>query len=402
MYIARQPIFNKNMEIYGYELLFRADTNVQKFIHTSAQSATAVVLGGLFEHGIEHIVGKSKAFVNFDYEFIMSDAIEIIDANSLVIEVLENVKIDAVILERIAELKKKGYCIALDDFENDEYSSKAVPYADIIKYDIMNTPLPEIVLEVRRILRQNKLVLAEKIETEEEFQMAKKMGFQLFQGYFFCKPNIVSSDTNGKKTSPAVYAQILAEIRSENFNYDKVVNIIETDVNISYRLLKIIGNKNGEDRFKSIKNALVKMGRKEIERWISVLMLQDLADNKPDELFRLSLVRSRFSEYVAQKSIFRKDKEEISMMCLFSLIDVILEKPMDEAITSLPFSQDVIQSLLNKNGKYSNLCRLINAYENGYWNEVGCYADQIGINADEISSGYLNAIEWAKKIIETY
>ena len=188
-------------------------------------------------------MGNAKAFVNFDYEFIMSDLIELIDSGTLVIEVLENVKIDQAMLDRLLELKGKGYSIALDDFENDEYSSKAVPYADIIKYDIINTPLAKIDKEVREAKKRKKVLLAEKIETEEEFIQAKKMGFQLFQGYFFCKPNIVSSSVNGKKTSTSVYAQILSEIKNNDFSYDNIVRIIETDVNISYRLLHIIGTR---------------------------------------------------------------------------------------------------------------------------------------------------------------
>lgn len=402
MYIARQPIFKKNLEVYGYELLFRNDVDSKMYSGVSSQSATAVVLGGLFEHGIEHIVSDAKAFVNFDYDFLMSDAIELIDPSVLVIEILENVKIDELILDRILELKMKGYHIALDDFENDEYSSKAIPFANIIKYDVLNTPLKEIEKEVKEAVLSSKILLAEKIETEEEFYLAKKMGFQLFQGYFFCKPNIIASDTNGKKTSTAVYAQILSEIRSNEFNYDSVVKIIEADVNISYRLIKIIGNKKIEDRFNSIKNVLIRMGKKEIERWISVLMLQEISDNKPDELFKLSLIRSKFSELLAINSIFKRDKEEISLMCLFSLIDVILEEPMEDAIKSLPLSKEIVNTLLYGSGKYAPLCKLIGAYEKGDWNSVNQYVKEIGIEQNKVSNLYLNAIEWTKKIIESY
>ena len=151
-----------------------------------------------------------------------------------------------------------------------------------------------------------------------------------------------------------------------------------------------------------IKNVLIRMGKKEIERWISVLMLQEISDNKPDELFKLSLIRSKFSELLAINSIFKRDKEEISLMCLFSLIDVILEEPMEDAIKSLPLSKEIVNTLLYGSGKYAPLCKLIGAYEKGDWNSVNQYVKEIGIEQNKVSNLYLNAIEWTKKIIESY
>ena len=191
MYIARQPIFNKLMKIYGYELLYRDASEAVSFGNASSSAATATVIGGLFEQGINKIVGKAKAFVNFDYDFIMSENIELIDPETLVIEVLETVEVNPVLVERLHYLRAKGYKIALDDFEESLNNYPIVYIADIIKYDIIITPLESIEEEVKEALAQGKVVLAEKIETEEEFQKACDMGFQLFQGYFFSKPKIV-------------------------------------------------------------------------------------------------------------------------------------------------------------------------------------------------------------------
>jgi len=402
MFIARQPIFNKALRIYGYELLFRADSDSSGFSGASSTSATAAVMGGLFEQGLNGVVGSSKAFVNFDYDFIMSDMIELIDSTALVIEILETVQVDDRLLERIQSLKKRGYKVALDDFINDENSSKMTPCADIIKFDIRNTPLDMIRKQVKEALADKKVLLAEKIETTEEFQEAKRMGFQLFQGYFFCKPNIVPYGIGSKKSSHVVYARIMEELKKEDFLYEKISDIIETDVDLSYRLFKILGNKKEERNLNSIKNALVRMGRLEIERWVSILMLQDISKDKPDELFRISLIRSRFGEFIAHNSSFSKYQDEFSLLCLFSVLDVMLDCSMEEALSGLPVSDDVAELLIDGSGRFMPLFMLLRSYESGDWSEVEEYLEIVQIDPGILAEGYLSAIGWAAGIVNAY
>lgn len=402
MFIARQPIFNKAMKIYGYELLFRSTEDSKVFSNASSSSATAVVIGGLFEQGIDKIVGNNKAFVNFDYDFIMSDLIELIDPSTLVIEILETVIIDEALINRIKSLRKKGYTIALDDFVEDYFNFPAIEVADIIKYDIMATPLDTIGLEVQDALNKKKILLAEKIETEEEYIKAKAMGFSLFQGFFFSRPNIVKNKMSAKKTSKAIYTNIIKELKKENFSYERITNIIESDVNLSYRLLYSISHKNEKNKYSSIKIALVRMGLLEIERWIRLLMLQDIAGDKPDEIFRLSLIRSKFGEYVAERSILADRKDEISMMCLFSMLDVLLDSTMQEALEGLDISMDIYEAFLFNTGKLKPICALLRAYESADWKMVDFYAEKIVNKPIDLTEGYLKAIKWASDIMDIY
>ncbi|MFT4007070.1 MAG: EAL domain-containing protein [Lacrimispora sp.] len=401
MFIARQPIFNRALKIYGYELLFRSSETSNAFSNATSLSATAVVFGGLFEQGIDKIVGKEKAFVNFDYEFIMSDMIELINPETLVIEVLETVKFDSVLLARIQELRSKGYKIALDDFDDDYFGCPAVSMSDIIKYDILATPLDTLHAEVRDAISKNRVLLAEKVETEEEYQKAKRMGFQLFQGYFFSKPKIVPGTLRTKRSPKTVYIQLLKELKKKDFSFDKITKFVESDVNLSYRLLCIISHKK-ESQYDSIRNALVHMGRNEIERWISVVMLQNVAADKPDEVFKLSLLRSKFGEYIAAHSSLKGRKDEAAMMFLFSLLDVILDSSMKEALQELAISNDITDALINGTGIFKPLCMLMRAYENGDWNEVEKYAKAINVSSESLTIGYISAIGWASKIMYFY
>ena len=246
MFIARQPIFDKTKEVYGYELLFRGSNTSNAYNGTSAESSTAVVLGGLFEIGVDKIVGDKKAFVNFNYNSLMSNSIELVDPSTLIIEVLEDVEVDARLMRRLDSLHKEGYRIALDDFVQSIKDFKIVPIADIIKYDLIATPLDTIQDEVMEALRRKKVLLAEKVETEEEFIAARKMGFQLFQGYFFSKPVIVAG-LKGKKPDITIYRRILNELHQEEPSFQGLAEILETDVSVAYRLVNVVSKKNEHD-----------------------------------------------------------------------------------------------------------------------------------------------------------
>ena len=395
MYIARQPIFDRNLNVYGYELLYRAEQDATCFKGTSAASATATVLLGLMELGLENIVEKKKAFVNFDYDFLLTDAIELIHPEKMIIEVLETTSLDERIGVRLQELKERGYKIALDDFEKDIKTVGLLDSVEIIKYDIMITPLTQITEDVRYALDKNMILLAEKIETQEEFELAKKMGFHLFQGYFFSKPNIVGG-LKTKFSSKIIYQRLISELHEEFPSFKKMAEIIETDVNLAYRILLISGKKKSNN---TIAKVLQMMGLKEFERWLNVLLMQELAGKKPKELIRLSLVRTKFGELIAMNSSFRSRSHEIALMCLFSVLDAMLDLPMEEALVDLPISDDARELLVHQMGDLVPIREIILCYEQGECQNVLERADQIQIEAHKMGELYVEAIKWADAIM---
>lgn len=397
MFIARQPIFDNSMKIYGYELLYRENEKSTTFGNVSSKKATANVLGNLFEIGIDNITDGQKAFINFDYEFLLSDVIELINPDKLIIEVLEDIKVDDRLMKRLIELQEKGYQIALDDFVENYDNYPIVHITNIIKYDIIATPLNTIAVEVKTAIREGKTVLAEKIETEEEYKRAKEMGFDLFQGYFFKKPSIIGQ-SNNKKSIKLNYVNILSELAKPEPSYDTISEIIETDVNLAYRLLRVIRNNRSEGNFYSIRKSLVYMGFREIERWINILMLQDLATNKPMELTRLSLIRSRFGASLAKNSKLQARYNEIYAMLLFSTLDALLDLPMREALDGILLSQDIREALTYNSGDLNPMLDLVFAYEKGNWNKVKILTDELGIGEEEVYKEYLDALKYCKTI----
>jgi EAL and modified HD-GYP domain-containing signal transduction protein len=398
MFIARQPIFNKVMEVYGYELLFREDSDSKNFGGASATHATASVLSNLFESGIDQIVDDKRAFINFDADFINSDFPELIESHRLIIEVLEDVIVDEQLIARLKNLKKNGYRIALDDFVSDYDEYPLVPLADIIKFDLMMTPLHTIKVEVKTALAQNKVLLAEKIETEAEYIEAKKMGFTLFQGFFFSKPSIVGK-ANHKSNTKSQYSRIISELVKEEPSYQVLAEIIEKDANLAYRVMRIISSRAGDDLVYSIKRALTYMGLKEIERWINILMMQDLGSHKPKELMILSLVRTKFAESIAIHANLKKYKYEASMMGLFSTIDAMLDQNMSDALDGISLPKSIKDTLIEHEGILMPIFNLLNAYEHGDWERAFELVQNLKLNEEDLFDSYMDAVRWARETV---
>lgn len=402
MFIARQAIFDRSMNVYGYELLHRDSAKAKTFNPISPNQSTANVLNGLFELGIDNISSNKKSFINFNYDFLFSDSIELIEPENLIIEVLEHTKIDDRLITRLTELRKKGYKIALDDFVEDVNNYPLIPIAHIIKFDLIETPLHLIRRDVQKALANRKVLVAEKVETEAEFEQAKKMGFHLFQGFFFQKPNIVGQ-TSSKKSPKLSYMRIIDELNQAEPSFTRLTAIIKTDVNLVHRLLLTTKeNKvDSEDLVDNIKQSLVFMGLKQLKRWINILILQDLSTDKADELTQLSLVRAKFGELLAENCPFHARKNEIYGMFLFSTLDALLDQPIEQAIKDIDLTEDVKRALIDNDGKLCPFLHLVYAYEKGDWKQVKIMAKRIKVDQKEITNYYMEAITYAQDITDS-
>ena len=394
MYIARQAIFDRSLNVFGYELLFRKSEQSVQFDGSSSEQATASVLGGLFEFGISQIVDNKRALVNFDDAFIHADILELISANSLIIEMLEDVNVDDKLIERLKFLKKKGYKIALDDFTNSYNTYPLVPLADIIKFDLIATPLDNISQDVKKAISQRKILLAEKIETQEEFLKAKEMGFHLFQGYFFSKPHIVGKSID-HTTTKSQYGRLRAELNKEEPSFQTLAEIIEMDASLAYRLVRISSKRAGDEMIYSIKKALNYMGLNELDRWITVLMLREFCDSKPDELMRISLLRTKFCELIAIHCNFMSAKYEASIMGLFSTLDAMLDEDMSEALKYIALPKSITDVLMYRKGVLLPIYTLMISYEQGDWIKVEKLVKQLNLDENVLNNDYINAVKWS-------
>jgi EAL and modified HD-GYP domain-containing signal transduction protein len=394
VFVARQPIFDKQMKIYGYEILFR-DGNSNSFPDIDGDTATRQLLSNSFiSMDIEQISGGRKSFINFTRDLLLKRVPKILPREKIVVEILEDVEPEVNVVEACRDISQSGYAIALDDFSYRPGLKPLISIATLIKIDIRLTPLNEIGEVVQLLMEQGLRLLAEKVETHEEFQKALDMGFDYFQGLFFSKPKILEA----KDIAPSQInlLQITAEANKEEFRFEELEKLIARDVSISYKFMRYINSAYFRriHAISSIKQAIVLLGDKGVRRFVSLIAMAKLAEGKPGELIRLSIIRARMCELLGKHGV-RRDESELYTLGLFSLIDAILDTPMKAVIERLPFSEEIRQALVDKEGELADYLMLVSCYEKGDWECVARSVQKTGVNEQHVPDCYLDAVGWA-------
>ena len=333
VFVARQPIFNRGEQSVAYELLYRK-SEINSYNHIDGDEATAdVIINGFFNIGVEELSEGKRCFINFTENLLNLKLPTYFEPKSIVVEILEDIPINNKLVSICQELKELGYTIALDDFaiqESYELLPELLKYIDIIKIDFLQTPLYDRRRMITRYKSHQVAFLAEKVETREEFEIALKDGFDLFQGYFFSKPDVLST-----QDIPAYFQthyQISEELSKQEPNINDIASKIEQDVALSYKLLRLINTAAffTRNKINSIKHALVFIGLKEFKKWINVLTIKQIDHEKntgQEEVIKLSLIRAHLCEQLSQK-IGKTESSPYLLAGMFSLIDNLLHCEM--------------------------------------------------------------------------
>ena len=399
IFIARQPIFDGNQKVYGYEILYRESLE-NKFNNTEPDKATTNVLLNSFDtFGIETLTNKKLAFVNITSQLLKEEILEIFPKKSLVVELKLSDFEDSDNIRYLKDLKRKNYKISIDNFSVNFSYDLVKEYADIVKIDFHKFPKDKINEIVKKLKSSNVKLIAEKVETNEDFEYAKNLQFDYFQGFFFKEPEILSSqDLAPLKIS---YLQLLIKINEDDLDLIEISNIVSRDLGLTYRLLKMVNTLAFSLRREvdSVKEALILLGEVKTRKWISLIVLTELSNDRPEELVRTSLIRAKFAELLTLKSDFENKSEILFLSGLFSLIDVILKRPLDEILNELNISKEVKDSLLDEDNYLNRFLNIIVSYEKGNWNDVSKYAQEFDIKPEEISDCYMNSLAWYLKIV---
>ncbi|MBC8061167.1 MAG: HDOD domain-containing protein [Clostridiaceae bacterium] len=399
-FIARQPILNKHNKIFGFELLFR-DSNVNIYNYNDGDEATLEVLRNIYlNFGMNKIIGNKKAFVNFTGTLLKSEVFNLIPSETLVIEILENIEPEEDIIDACKILKQKGFMIALDDFVFHKKYEKLIEIADIIKIDFRKTKGIERRNIIRRIKLKNVKFLAEKVETMEEFTEAVSYGYSLFQGYYFSKPVMMSSRKIPE--NKMIYMKLFKELNGKDLNFDAIENLVKLDISISYKLLKLINSASFglKNNIKSLRHALNLLGGQEIKIWVYFLIMKNISVSKPDILLQNSLIRAKFCELIAHKTSLVDIAENAYLMGMLSLIDIILDNPMDVLLEELMVPAEVGDALLDlKTNILWKILHIVRLYEVGDWNEVVRYSEEFQLSEEFLSKAYIESCEWVNGII---
>jgi c-di-GMP phosphodiesterase len=386
--VGRQPIFNRTMEVYAYELLYRSGDGNRADFSDADKATTQVVLNALIEMGLESIVGDAIVFINLTRNFLVGNFPILLPANRVVIEILETVESDPQLLEAVSTLRNKGFTLALDDVVSLDRITPFAGIANIIKLDLMQidrVDLPDIVAGVKS---SGFKVLAEKVETQADYNLCRRLGVDYYQGYFLCRPNVVRSQK--MDSSRLVIMQSIAMLQNQKTNFTDLETIIARDVGLSYKLLRLSnsGYYSFTTQVKSLRQAISLIGLDTLRGWMSLILMSSLVD-KPPELTNIALQRAHMSESIAK--IYGQPQPEIFFLVgLFSVLDALMDQPMADIIPELNLSATISDALLKYEGLPGFILKAIKAYEMGDWATV----KTLNIPDETLTSIYLDSIKW--------
>lgn len=395
VFVGRQPIFTTDMELFAYELLFRSNQENNAAVILGGDSASAnVMLSAFGDIGLCEVVGDKKAFINFTEGLLSPEYESFFPRKQIVIEVLEDIKVTPALLHTLRVLKDKGFTIALDDYVFNPELEPLEEFADIIKVDILDVGARALIEHSAKLRAKGIRLLAEKVETQNQFEYCKKLGFELFQGYFFAKPKIIQ----GKRlpANKLAILDLLANVYDPDVDMRKLSESISKDVVLSQKLLRFASQSAG-GRFEiaSIHDAVMRFGLERLKSWSSMLALSGI-DDKPLELFVTSLTRARFCELVGSK-LGQHSRDTYFTVGLFSSLDALMDSGMETLLANMTLAQPVERALLNYEGQLGRVLSIVKSLEQGQTD----FELPGELSATDLSMMYLQAMQFSESVLSS-
>lgn len=401
VYAARQPIFDSRLGVYGYELLYRKSMN-NFYEGSDDNQATAELINNSFlVFQLSDLTDNKRAFINFSGEMLAKEIPLLLPKERIVVEILERVEPTEAVIEACRKLKDRGYMLALDDFAFDDKLFPLIELADMIKVDFSAFSLDKQSQLIQAYKEKYRITfLAEKIENRDEFHAARRLGYELFQGYFFSKPIVVHGKEIGIMQSSVI--RIIDELNRDEPDYQHMAEIIEKDLGLTYKLLKAANSLfyGSRNRIHSIQQALVRMGTDELKKWMYLLMLKDIKNVHNKELIKTSLIRGKMMELLSLQLGMKPKQFDYFMVGLFSSADILLNKKMNDVVHELPLTKEVREALTRRSNKLGHVLDFILSLETADWTRADKFVLAGKIDYETVLSQYILAIKWANEFQE--
>ncbi|WP_395341668.1 EAL and HDOD domain-containing protein [Ningiella sp. W23] len=397
-FAARQPILDLNKVLYGYELLFR-NSMENAFPNVDEEKATSKMIEGLYlDLGLDRIASDKLAFINFTKASILEGHPALLPNQEIVVEVLESVEPTDQVYTCLKQMRDRSYTLALDDFVHSTPWERFYPLISIIKIDCL--AISEIELDaVVQIPKRHPHIqlLAEKVENIEEFEKYKALGFTLFQGYFFSKPEVIKSVS--LSSSQTLLNSLLSEISKPEPNFNEIVKLFELDPGLSFKLLRYTQSPyfQRNKKIENIRQAVVMLGKRELERFITLLFAATFGENKPNELIRLSLQRAKFCEIFADKTPHKGKLSSAFLVGMLSLLDAMLDANLASVISQLPLSAEIKIALVREQGWLADCIALSKQFELANWEAMRAGCDKYSIDYETMLTDFDEAIKWSEQ-----
>ena len=394
-FATRQPILAADETVFGYKLLFRTDVVSHFSAHVEEGAARRTIdMSTLL--GLDVLCDHRLAFIGCDREILLEQGLAFLPANRVVAEIERGVEVDDAMVEACCELKNAGYRIALDGFTADDPRQAIVHLADYLKVDLKNGAwelIPELVGPDHW---KHAVLMAKNVESREDFDVARRNGFQLFQGFFFRKPE--SLRTRTAPSNRIIYLRLLQAVMQAELDWDRVEELIKSDPTLYYRLLRFLNSPlfgiRGEVR--TVRQAFTLMGDDELRRWCRLAGMFEMSKGRPGELLLSALVRAKFAELLGAR--IEHDGADLFLLGVLSMMDAILEIPMSAVIEGLPLDERTRQLLLEHDGELAAIYKLVSAVEAGAWNLVVDSCGELGVREDFAAGCYSEAMAWAQSL----
>jgi EAL and modified HD-GYP domain-containing signal transduction protein len=401
-YVARQAIYNVEKRVFAYELLFR-DGDSNCFPDMSPDEATSsMIANSHLTVGIEDITFKKPAFINFHKDTLLYRCPSTLDPLSVVIEIVETVEVNDELVQACKHIRDLGYQLALDDYDFAPRWDVFLPFIDFIKVEVeeIEKQGAAAIAKIQILNARGIKIIAEKVETHEQFERFKAMGVKLFQGYFLARPELIRHrDLNASLNS---VTKLVSLSNSPNFDTKEVIKVIEKDVGLAYKLMRFINNPmiNKRQKIESLQHAINYMGHVEIKKFIALLALANMRGEKPTELLIQSLVRARFCSLMSIELELPENPPTSFLLGLFSMLDALLDQTMENLVGKLPVGQELRDALCKKNidSTMGLQMRACFAFEEANWDEIDYIALQFELTGERLYTLYYEAMHWAQNM----
>jgi len=396
VFVGRQPIFDSKLNVFAYELLYRSSDKSRSSLGMvdGDQATTQTIINAFVEIGLEKIVRNKYAAINLTENFLLNEDKIPFTKNQVILEILEDVSVTPALIASVKKLVSAGYIIALDDYIYNPAHAPLIELAHIVKIDLMALSKDKLIEHVAELKKFDVKLLAEKIETHDEFILCRDLGFDYFQGYFLSKPQIVTGKT--LPTNRLAVLNLLSVVNNPDSSNEDLSEAINTDVATSYRLLKMINSAafGLQREIESVDQGILLLGRKQLATWTSMLAMSSL-DDRPPEILRNAMVRAKMCELVAE-SAGELNTERFFTVGLFSGLDSLLQRPLPELLKPLPLSEEINSALLEGDGILGKVLNSVQAYEIADWEKVPLSS----VAKDDIVIANIESVSWADMIID--
>jgi c-di-GMP-related signal transduction protein len=393
-YVARQPIFDRDEKVFGYELLFR--DGLENAFSGDSDEASRATLDNSLLMGLDVLCDGRRAFVNCTHDTLLKGLVTLLPSTTTVVEILETVPADSEVIAACRSLKEAGYMIALDDYVADDPRQPLAEIADIIKVDLQLTTEEQRERLTKQFGPWRSRMLAEKVETHGDFVRARDQGFVYFQGYFFRRPEMMS--TRDMPANRLNYLRMLQEVSRPELNLAGLEQLIKGEASLCYRLLRYLNSPmfGFKKEIHSVKHALSLLGERDVRRWVRLVAAVGAGQDKTSDLVLSALVRGRFGELLSSK--LKRGESDLFLMGLLSLIDIMLEMPMEAILEKIPLDQATKAVLLGQPSVLRPIFQLMLAHESGEWDAAAGLSQDLDLDSEDVASQYWQAQQWAREL----